>query len=75
MGKFSAKSIGNSLRKAREDKQFPSSAVAESIGKDPSHVSRLENGFVKDPRLSTLWALADTLDISLDKLVGRRVKE
>ena len=34
-------------------------------------IERMRKGYIRHPRLDTLWKLADVLDVSLDELTGR----
>lgn len=44
--------------------------LAKESKEDPSKVSQLVNGKVKDPRFSTVINIARALDVSLDYLAG-----
>jgi transcriptional regulator with XRE-family HTH domain len=45
--------------------------LGEKIGKDQAYVSRLERGAFPGITIETLEALADTLGVSTDYLLGR----
>ena len=71
-------SIGKALKSARERRGLSLQQTAEKAGIDPTLLSRMERGVVRDVKLSTLAALATTLTLSLDdfateaKLLSRK---
>ncbi len=70
---YSTKKLGKAARRARERKKVTATALAFEVGIDLAQISRLENGAIDDPRLSTLWGIANALGVPLDELIGRKV--
>jgi transcriptional regulator with XRE-family HTH domain len=62
--------IGECLKAARERLGWSREALAFHSGVSWSAIAQIESGRRKDVRLSSLTALADALDISVDYLVG-----
>lgn len=62
--------IGAAVRRAREDAGLSQGELGAKIGTAYGAISEIERG-VTVPNLSTAWALADTLGLSIDDLVGR----
>src|SRR5262245_58332257 len=63
--------IGERLKQLRGDAGLSQREVAASAGLSLSVVFKIEQGVIPDPRIETLVALADALDIALDDLIGR----
>ena len=59
-------SIGKTLKTARERRGLSLQQTAEKAGIDPTLLSRMERGVVRDVKLTTLASLAATLTFSLD---------
>ena len=68
---YTAASIARSFKHAREEAGLSIGDLAKRIDVAIATVSRIENRHVEDPRMSTLIAFADALDITIDKLIGR----
>jgi transcriptional regulator with XRE-family HTH domain len=66
-----AKGIGASLRAARERRSWSRETLAHAAGLSWAAVVQIESGRRADVRLSSLLALADALEVSLDELAGR----
>ena len=62
--------LGSELRKVREAKKLSLRSVATAVGVSPSLLSQVETGKTQ-PSVSTLYALVNHLDISLDGLMGQ----
>ncbi len=62
--------LGRRLRSAREEQRLSLRAVATAVGISPSLLSQVETGKTH-PSVSTLYALVNHLDISLDDVMGR----
>jgi len=69
-----AKSLGNNIRRIREEKQITQLSLAHAIGwtgaDAGAQISRFETG-LKEPRLSTLERIAKALGVPLDTLTKR----
>ena len=69
--------IGSRIKVARERKHFTQEDLAAIVELSPTHISVIERG-VKPPKLATLIAIANALDVSADTLlqdvVGRSVE-
>ena len=60
--------MGDRLREARRRHQLSLRTLAGRVGLSPSLISQVETGRAK-PSVSTLYALANELDVSLDELL------
>jgi transcriptional regulator with XRE-family HTH domain len=67
------KTIGTSLRAARERRGWTREALAYHAGVSWAAIAQIESGRRSDARLSTLSALARALEVSLDHLAGATV--
>jgi len=63
--------LGTNIRRLREEKGLSLSELAEKARISKSTLSSLESGKT-NPTISTLWAIADALDISFGELIGLR---
>jgi transcriptional regulator with XRE-family HTH domain len=68
--------MGERLRLARQARRLSLRVLADRLGVSPSLISQIETGRA-NPSVSTLYALADELDMSLDDLLfnDRRAAE
>ncbi|MGP3534832.1 helix-turn-helix domain-containing protein [Microbacterium sp. RD1] len=64
-----ADSLGSRLRQARQQRGLSLRSVAQALGVSASLVSQVEIGKTQ-PSVSTLYALANHLGVSLDELLG-----
>ena len=62
--------LGAELKKAREQAGKTQETLAFDAGLSRPYISQLERG-LKSPTPDTLFLLCDTLDISVQELVGR----
>ena len=62
--------LGSELRRIREAKKLSLRSVATAVGVSASLLSQVETGKTQ-PSVSTLYALVNHLDISLDGLMGQ----
>jgi transcriptional regulator with XRE-family HTH domain/quercetin dioxygenase-like cupin family protein len=60
--------MGEHLRAARRDRHLSLRDLAERLGVSPSLISQIETGRA-NPSVSTLYAIAAELDVSLDELL------
>jgi transcriptional regulator with XRE-family HTH domain len=67
--------IGQRIKIARIRHRITQVRLAEQIGISTTALSQIENGETTDPRMSTLIALADALQVSMDYLAGRKEEE
>lgn len=69
-------SLGNRIREARKQAGLTQEELAERIGVSRTAISRFELGEI-EPSLRNLSALAESLNVSADRLLGlpRRVQE
>ncbi len=63
--------MGKHLKQLRENSGLTQPELAEKLGVKQAMISRMEND-TKVPPLLLAIQIADVLDCSLDKLVGRR---
>lgn len=66
---MTADSVGARLREARTEKRLSLRSVAQALGVSASLISQVETGKTQ-PSVSTLYALANHLSLSLDDLLG-----
>jgi transcriptional regulator with XRE-family HTH domain len=68
--------MGERLREARRARALSLRTLAERLGVSPSLISQIETGRA-NPSVSTLYAIANELDVSLDELLfnDRRAPE
>src|SRR5690554_1603634 len=66
---MTADSVGARLREARTEKRLSLRSVAQALGVSASLISQVETGKTQ-PSVSTLYALANHLGLSLDDLLG-----
>ena len=64
--------IGESIRKAREDRGYSRERLARKAGISQITIFQWEHGKFS-PTIELLWRVADALNISLDELIGRRI--
>ncbi len=60
--------IGSRIKVARERKHLTQEDLAAIVDLSPTHISVIERG-VKPPKLATLVAIANALDVSADTLM------
>jgi transcriptional regulator with XRE-family HTH domain len=60
--------MGERLRDARQARRLSLRVLADRLGVSPSLISQIETGRA-NPSVSTLYAIADELDVSLDELL------
>lgn len=60
--------MGERLREARQARHLSLRALADRLGVSPSLISQIETGRA-NPSVSTLYAIASELDVSLDELL------
>lgn len=60
--------IGSRIKVARERKHLTQEDLAAIVDLSPTHISVIERG-VKPPKLATLVAIANALDVSADTLL------
>ncbi|MFM2152261.1 MAG: hypothetical protein RL199_696 [Pseudomonadota bacterium] len=60
--------VAQSIRQARESAGLTQARLAEAAGIAEQSLSRVERG-AYEPALSTVWAIAHVLGVSLDELV------
>lgn len=66
--------FGKVLRKLREGKKLSQEKLAEYCDLDRTYISMLERG-LRQPTITTLFKIADALDISPSELVRKVEKE
>ncbi len=68
--------MGERLRSARQARRLSLRVLAKRLSVSPSMISQIETGRA-NPSVSTLYAIADELDVSLDELLfnDRRASE
>ena len=63
------KTIGNRIQQYRIERKMTQEELAESIGTNQKHISRIESGMHRS-NLDTIVAIARTLRISVDILIA-----
>ena len=66
-----ARLVGERLRAARRERGLSVGALAEAAGVGKGSLSEIENG-IRNPTLSTLYAVAGTLGLPLATLIAER---
>ena len=61
------KALGQRIKEFREKKKFTQDKLAELVGIDPKHLSRIENGR-NYPSIETLEKLIDNLEVSFEDI-------
>lgn len=64
------KTFGEVLKELRVVNGLSQEALAHAIKSHATHISRLENGH-KQPTLTTLFKIADRLDINPEELISK----
>lgn len=59
--------LGLRIKEFRENRKYTQDKLAESVGIDPKHLSRIENGR-NYPSLDTLEKILDSLDVSYEEI-------
>jgi transcriptional regulator with XRE-family HTH domain len=67
-GRLDYPEMGEHLREARRSRRLSLRDLAERVGVSPSLISQIETGRA-NPSVSTLYAIAAELDVSLDELL------
>ena len=65
--------LADSIKATRNIKGITQIEMAETLGVNQAFVSQIENG-VRIPNVAMLERIADTLDCSIDGLLGRDAK-
>lgn len=59
------------LVKIRKQKKWSQEKLAAESGISYNTLIKIERGGIENPKIETVIKLADALDVSIDKLVGR----
>ncbi len=59
--------LGLRIKEFRENRRYTQDRLAEMVGIDPKHLSRIENGR-NYPSLETLEKILDNLDVSYEEI-------
>lgn len=62
--------IGERIKELRNNKHFTAKELSVLSGIPEKSIYKIESGGVKDPRISSIVALAKGLDCSIDQIVG-----
>ena len=65
--------IGKSIKENRIAQNYTQKQLAQKIGVTHAAISYWENG-VNIPNVKDCWLLADALEITIDELVGRDLR-
>ena len=68
------KAFGKELQKYREQAGYSQETLAECVGCSSIFISYIERG-VKSPSLNTLICISNTLNVSVDILLGKELKK
>lgn len=66
--------IGERIRRLRERRGWSREALAYHSGRSWAAIEQIETGRRRDPRISTLMALAGALDVKVEDLLPRNYK-
>lgn len=64
--------LAQRLKELRKERNWTQQNLAEMAGLSFNAITKIEQGVAEHPTLRTLLKLADTFEISLDALVGRK---
>lgn len=64
--------LSDVLKRLLQDNSLTANKLAVTLCIPTPTIHRLVTGEVQDPRLSTLTAIADYFDITIEQLVGRK---
>lgn len=62
--------LGRAIARTRIERHLTQAEVGRRAGIHTTHVSRIERG-LRNPRASTLWRLAEALEVELGRLLER----
>jgi transcriptional regulator with XRE-family HTH domain len=62
------------LRQARELAKFSLTEAAELLNMTKQQLAQIETKDDNDPKITTIWEIADLYGVSIDELVGRKMK-
>lgn len=62
------------LAKLRKERGLTQEGLARKANISYHTLIKLESGKIKNPKIETILKLSEALNISLDKLVGKKVK-
>ncbi|MBK7207366.1 MAG: helix-turn-helix transcriptional regulator [Elusimicrobia bacterium] len=65
--------LSDNLRRLRKARGLTQQKLAQKAGVSLIVVTNVEQGLTKDPAMSSLIKLADTMGITIDELIGRVV--
>jgi transcriptional regulator with XRE-family HTH domain len=66
--------MGDRIRGVRARKRITQAGLAHMVGISAAAMNAIEGGDV-DPRVSRVQKIAEALDVSIDYLVGHKVKQ
>ena len=65
--------LAESLRRLRKAHGLTQQKLAQEAGVSLIVVTKVEQGFTKDPAMSSLVKIADVMGVSIDELIGRTI--
>jgi transcriptional regulator with XRE-family HTH domain len=65
--------LAENLKRLRKARNLTQQKLAQEAGVSLIVVTKVEQGFTKDPAMSSLVKLADALGVSIDDMIGRTV--
>ena len=69
-----SETMGDRIRGVRARKRITQAGLAHMVGISPTAMNAIEGGEV-DPRVSRVQKIAEALGVSIDYLVGHKVKQ
>jgi transcriptional regulator with XRE-family HTH domain len=69
------KMIGKRIKELRKRFAWSQQKLAEKAGLSYNVITKIEQGVAKNPNIQTLVKLSDAFNISLDDLIGRKIKK
>ena len=66
--------LANRVKALRKKKSWSQQKLAQEAGLSFNAITKIEQGKAQHPTLKTLIKLSDVFKISLDELVGRKIK-
>jgi len=66
--------LGERIKKYRKKMGWSQQKLAEKAGLSYNVITKLEQGLAKQPTIQTVVKIANAFGISLDKLIGRKLR-
>jgi len=61
--------IGKALRKIRKERSISQGDIYRATGIERSHISKIESGEIKDPKLSTMFRICNAIGMKVSEFI------